>query len=178
MRYDLRYIINYMLEYDIGVPPTMTIGVSVLVCCIVLLLFMAKNNYSLFVRQASFCLLIGYVFLVICTTILFREETFEKRYNIYPLLSYTMLYNKLIAQIIMNTFMFIPIGFFAGGALKKKHVWIIFEFGFTLSLFIELTQLITTRGVFNVDDIIHNVLGCVIGFSLFVLCYKLIKRTA
>jgi glycopeptide antibiotics resistance protein len=47
-----------------------------------------------------------------------------------------------------------------------------------LSFFIELTQLITTRGVFNVDDIIHNVLGCVIGFACFVLCYKVVKRIA
>jgi glycopeptide antibiotics resistance protein len=47
-----------------------------------------------------------------------------------------------------------------------------------LSLFIELTQLITTRGVFNVDDIIHNMFGCFIGFLCFKLCYKVVKRIA
>jgi glycopeptide antibiotics resistance protein len=74
--------------------------------------------------------------------------------------------------------MFVPIGFFVGGALKKKHIWNVIKIGFLLSLFIELTQLITTRGVFNVDDIIHNVLGCTIGFFCFVICYKMIKRIA
>ena len=167
-----------MLEYDIGVPPAMIIEVLFFVCCVIFILFRVKISYSVFLKQASFCLLIGYIFLVFCTTIFFREETFEKRYNLRPLLSYTTLDNNLLAQLIMNTAMFIPIGFFTGGALRKKHIWNAIVFGFGLSLFIELTQIITTRGVFNVDDIIHNVLGCIIGFASFVLCYKIIKRIA
>lgn len=178
MKFDIGYIIKYIQDYDIGVPPAMIIGITFLVGSIIWLLFRVKTSYSVFIRQASSCLLLGYIFLVLCTTVLYREETFEKRYNLRPLLSYTILYNKLLAQVIMNIAMFIPIGFFTGGALKKKHFSNALGFGFVLSLFIELTQIITTRGVFNVDDIIHNVLGCVIGFSCFVLCYKMIKKVA
>ena len=176
MKYDTGYIKDYILNYDNGVPFVVVIVTCLFVCSIVLLLFRVKTNYSVFVRQASFCLLMGYVFLVLCTTIFYREETFEKRYYLQPLWSYGVLYNKLLAQIIMNVFLFIPIGFLVGGALKKKHLWNALGFGFVLSLFIEVTQLISTRGVFNVDDIIHNTLGCVIGFICFVLCYKVIKR--
>ena len=176
MKLNPEYIKEYMLNYNIGVPLTMIIGVSLIICTIVLLLFRVKTDRSIFVRQTSFCLLMGYIFLVLCTTIFFREETFEKRYYIHPFWSYSVLYNKLLAQIIMNVFLFIPIGFLVGGALKKKHLWNALGFGFVLSLFIEVTQLISTRGVFNVDDIIHNTLGCVIGFICFVLCYKVIKR--
>lgn len=178
MKLNPEYIKEYMLNYNIGVPLTMIIGVSLIICTIVLLLFRVKTDRSIFVRQTSFCLLMGYIFLVLCTTIFFREETFEKRYYIHPFWSYSVLYNKLLAQIIMNVFLFIPIGFLVGGALKKKHLWNALGFGFVLSLFIEVTQLISTRGVFNVDDIIHNTLGCVIGFICFVLCYKMIKRIA
>ena len=178
MKFDFKYITKYIFEYDSTVPPTMIIAVSLFVCTIILLLFRVKTSYSIFVRQASFCLFMGYVFLVLCTPIFYREETFEKCYYLQPLWSYSVLYNKLLAQLILNVMLFIPIGFFVGGALKKKHIAYAIEIGFALSLFIEITQLITTRGVFNVDDIIHNTLGCVIGFSCFVLCYKLIKRTA
>ena len=178
MKPDFEYIKQYMINYDIGVSLTMIIGVSLFISTIILLLFRVKTSYSIFVRQASFCLLLGYIFLVLCTTIFYREETFEKRYYLHPLWSYSVLYNKLLAQIIMNVILFVPIGFFAGGALKKKHIWHAFGFGFILSLFIEVTQLISTRGVFNVDDIIHNTLGCVLGFLCFVFCYKMIKRTA
>ena len=145
---------------------------------IILLLFRVKTSYSIFVRQASFCLLMGYFFLVLCTTIFYREETFEKRYYLQPLWSYFHLYNKLLAQVIMNVLLFIPIGLFVGGVLKKKYLWNAIGIGFLLSFFIELTQLISTRGVFSVDDIIHNTLGCVIGFLCFVACYKMVKRIA
>lgn len=175
MKFDTEYIIRYMLHYDTGIPTAMFIGVSVLVGGIVVLLFRAKNNYSIFIRQASFCILIGYVFLVLCETVIFREETFEKRYDLYPFRSYAILYNRLLAELIMNVLMFIPIGFFAGGALKKKNFWNILGIGFVLSSFIELTQLISTRGVFSVDDIIHNVLGCTIGYGAFRLCYSMLN---
>lgn len=178
MKFNWGYIIKYMLDYDIGIPPIVIIGVSLFVFSIILLLFRIKTNYSFFVRQASTCLFIGYVILVFCTTIFFREDTYEKRYMLRPFWSYTVLYNRLLAQLIMNVLLFIPIGFFAGGALKKKHIWNAIGIGLFLSFFIELTQLVSTRGVFNVDDIIHNVLGCVIGFSCFVLCYKIIRRIA
>lgn len=178
MKYDPGHIINYILEYDIGVPPSLIICVCLFVFCIIGVLFSVRTSYSTFLRQASCCLLIGYVFLVFCTTIFFREETFEKHYKLHPLLSYTMLYDKLLAELIMNVMMFVPIGFFTGGALKKKHILNALIFGLGLSLFIELTQLITTRGVFNVDDIIHNTLGCIVGFGCFVFCYKLMKHIA
>ena len=167
-----------MREYDTGIPYAVTIGVILFVCAIVFVLFRVKTNYPIFVRQASFFLFMGYLFLVLCTTLFYREETYEKRYMFQPLWSYINLYNKRAVEIIMNIVMFIPIGFFAGGALKKKHVSKAIEIGIVLSIFIEITQLITTRGVCNIDDVIHNTLGCVIGFSCFVLCYKLIKHTA
>ena len=178
MKLDTGYIKDYILNYDIGIPLIVVIVTCLFVCGIVLLLFRVKTDNAIFARQTSFCLLMGYLFLVLCTTIFCREETFEKRYYLQPLWSYSVLYNKLLAQILMNVMLFIPIGFFVGGALKKKHILNTLGIGFTLSFFIELTQLITTRGVFNVDDIIHNVLGSVIGFSCFVLCYKMIKRIA
>lgn len=178
MKLDWEYITQYIVKYDIGIPPVVIIGVSIIVFSIILLLFRIKTSYSVFVRHASICLFIGYVILVLCTTIFFRDDTYEKRYMLHPFWSYTVLYNRLLAQLIMNVLLFIPIGFFAGGSLKKKNIWNAIGIGFVLSFFIELTQLISTRGVFNVDDIIHNVLGCIIGFSFFVLCYKLIKRIA
>ena len=119
MKYDAGYIIRYMLEYDIGVPPAMIIEVLFFVCCVIFILFRVKISYSVFLKQASFCLLIGYIFLVFCTTIFFREETFEKRYNLRPLLSYTTLDNNLLAQLIMNSDVY-PNRFFYRWSLEKK----------------------------------------------------------
>ncbi len=178
MRHNLEYIKNYILDYDVGVPAMVIIAISLIVCCIIIVLYRFRLNYSLFIRQTSFCLFCGYFFFVLCTTIFFREETFEKRFQLYPFWSYTVLYNRLLAQLLLNVLMFVPIGLLVCGALKKKRILNAIGIGFVLSFFIELTQLITTRGVFNVDDVIHNVLGCIIGYLCFMFCYKIIQRIA
>ncbi|MCR4764633.1 MAG: VanZ family protein [Bacteroidaceae bacterium] len=178
MKYNLEYIKNYIFDYDIGVPTTVIIAIVLIVWCILIVLYRFKINNTLFIRQASFYLFCGYFFFVLCTTIFYREETFTKRYHLQPLWSYAKLYQEQLAQIFLNILLFIPIGFFSCGALKKKSMFYAIGIGFVLSFFIELTQLITTRGVFNVDDIIHNVLGCIIGYLCFKFCYKIIQRTA
>ncbi len=121
---------------------------------------------------------IGYVALVLCTTIIFRTERDEMKCSLWPFESYIGLYNRRLAQNIMNIVLFMPIGFFAGAALKKKHLLNAIKIGVVLSLFIEVTQLISRRGICNIDDVIHNTLGCVIGFAFFVLCYKIVKLIA
>ena len=41
---------------------------------------------------------------------------------------------------------------------------------------IELLQLISRRGLFEFDDILHNMLGAFIGVSIFVLVETVVKK--
>lgn len=178
MKYDLNYISNYILEYNTEVPIVVIWGVLAIMCGIIIVQYLISNSIVMFVRNAALFLLVGYIFLIICGTILFRDTADAMRYALCPFNSYMVLYDKLLAQLILNVAMFIPIGFFAGATSKIRHIWKAVEVGFALSLFIELTQLVTMRGVFNVDDIIHNTLGCIIGFACFVLCNRMARRIA
>ena len=105
-----------------------------------------------------------------CATILFREVSENIRYSFIPFLSFTQLYNKLLAEILLNVAMFVPIGYLLGLAKKRMTFVIILKIGCILSLTIEIIQLVSRRGVFNIDDIIHNTLGCAIGYGAFRLC--------
>jgi glycopeptide antibiotics resistance protein len=49
------------------------------------------------------------------------------------------------------------------------------EIGCLLSAAIEILQLLTRRGVCNIDDVIHNTIGCAIGYGIFRLCNTLLK---
>ena len=178
MVYNVRLITKYMLEYDTGVPLVIIIGVVMFVSSAVLVLYYTKINYRMFVRQSAFWMFMGYVFLVLCTTIFFREISDEIRYSLRPLGSYIDLYNGMLAQNIMNILLFVPIGFLAGGSLKRKNILNAIEIGIVLSLFIELVQLLSRRGVCNIDDVIHNTVGCAIGFGCFVFFYRLTRRIA
>ena len=53
--------------------------------------------------------------------------------------------------------------------LKGRHVLML---GFAASLLTETTQLISHLGMFDVDDLINNTLGVIIGLLLFFLFLK------
>lgn len=169
MKYHVGNIINYMIEYDSGIPKSVIVGIFLIVSVIIVVFYHYSTDVYKLLKKASWCLLGGYVFLVLCSTVLFREESESMRFVIKPLWSYSVLDNKLIAQLILNVAMFIPIGYFLGIALKKDNTIKILGIGCLLSFTIEIIQLLSKRGVFNVDDIIHNTLGCAIGYGIFRL---------
>lgn len=67
-----------------------------------------------------------------------------------------------------NILMFAPIGFFAGLLLDRPRWWKGGLSAFALSFFIESVQLIVSRGT-DVDDLILNTLGGLVGYWLFLL---------
>ena len=178
MNFNFDYITNYIIEYDTGVPNTIIMGILVIIFGTMIVLSLISANGKVFIRNSAWCMLIGYLFLTICATIIYREVSETYRCSFYPFLNYTELYDEMLAQIILNVVMFIPIGFLLGIAVRNTNTLKVLGIGCMLSLTIEIIQLVSRRGVFNIDDIIHNTLGGIIGFSFFVLCYKMIKRIA
>lgn len=74
---------------------------------------------------------------------------------------------------ILNIFLFIPLGFLCPIISKSyEHVKNIILLGFGFSLFIEVAQLFTLYRVTDIDDLLTNVLGTIIGD----LCFKLILK--
>lgn len=78
---------------------------------------------------------------------------------------------------ILNIFLFIPLGFLSPLISKTfERVRNTFFIGLGLSLFIEIVQLFTLYRATDVDDILTNVAGTMIGYFSFRLIAKL--RTA
>ena len=109
---------------------------------------------------------IPYVYGVLMITLLLRKPTYS--HNVKPpFWEITELIKgneKLLFDIIGNILMLLPLGillplFFRKADIPKKIALI----GFIVSLLIEITQLITTRGYFEIDDLFHNTLGAFLG---------------
>lgn len=75
-------------------------------------------------------------------------------------------------NIIGNVLMFVPYGFFASLYVEIKHPLKAFILIFAASLSIEITQLAIGR-VFDVDDILLNISGGMIGFTFYYILNKL-----
>ena len=77
------------------------------------------------------------------------------------------IFSKLFFKnVVGNMLMFLPYGFFVSYFLKLNKSKIIFILSFIVSLTIETTQLIIGR-VFDVDDIMLNIVGGLLGYFIY-----------
>ena len=74
------------------------------------------------------------------------------------------------ANLLGNILIFVPYGFFVSMAGRRRGFFKTFFFSMFLSLAVETVQLITRVGSFDVDDILLNTVGGVLGYIVFVLC--------
>lgn len=86
----------------------------------------------------------------------------------------TLIRNGRIGLIAMeNILLFIPFGILVPILWKfYRHWWNLVLMAFIISMLIELSQLLTARGFFELDDILLNTAGAWIGYFAFFLFYS------
>ena len=89
-------------------------------------------------------------------------------------------------NLIGNIVLFMPFGFLLPTTFLRKNdvihsrrteIWFVLLHGFWLSLGIELFQLITCFGEFDVDDIMLNCVGVLTGYLVFFHFEKFTQKT-
>ena len=140
-----------------------------------LLVLIWWKGFKLGLRYGSVLLLAEWVCLVLCTNVLFRETSAERGYNLMPFWSYWdygehSYFIEMFGENILNVLLFMPIGFLAGCGLRGMTFKKVLLLGSGFSVFIELLQFVFKKGFCETDDVIHNVLGCIIGFGLWRVC--------
>lgn len=129
-----------------------------------------KNGW----RWIAGLLLLEYVALIYCSTVVFRMSGSETGYNFMPFWSYGAILRdedcRLLPENVMNVVVFVPVGIILGSLLRVKGSWFIaLLFGLGISVSIETLQFFLKRGFAEVDDVMHNTVGCVIGYMLVVI---------
>lgn len=74
------------------------------------------------------------------------------------------------ANLFGNVLIFIPFGFFMPMASRYRSFFLTILYSFGLSFLVEAFQLVTKVGSFDVDDLLLNTIGGVIGYIVFVIC--------
>lgn len=124
-------------------------------------------------RYSLMLLLIEYVSILYGNTIFFRHKYIERDYDYTPFWSYESLLEGNISTVlpgmIMNVVVFVPVGALAGLLLPTPSWKKIMLLGVLLSIGIELLQLALKKGFFEFDDVMHNTLGCMIGYGIYLL---------
>lgn len=132
-------------------------------------------------RYVAGLLLAEYVFVLYCSTVLFRHVSSVREYDFSPFWSYRAYFcgedTTLLAENIMNIVVFIPVGLLLGLSSRSMTWSRALLIGASFSVGIELLQFIFLRGFAEFDDVMHNTLGCVMGYGLFCLLYMWLPDT-
>lgn len=81
-------------------------------------------------------------------------------------------------NVIGNILLFIPLGFCIPLFFNKKNkLSKVILYGFTASLTIEVLQIFTPFNTTDIDDIIFNTFGSILGFIIFNIIYRIFKKT-
>lgn len=167
------------------IPTTVYLACFVLLIILVFVAIKIKGK-KIGLDVAVTTLLIEYLFIILCSAVIFRDELAKRTYNLVPFWSYHSFFrgedDQLMPQIIYNVLMFIPIGLLLASFNKRvllieRRMFffiIVFFAGLFISVGIETLQYLLKRGLFEFDDIIHNTLGCMFGFLMYNM-YKVIK---
>lgn len=116
-------------------------------------------------------LLVGYILVILGETVLFRIPKGYIRYELQPFWSYEI-WESAKEEILANIFVYTPVGIVAGYLWKWKGILV----GLGISVSTELLQLVTHRGWFEIDDLIHNTFGTLIGVTIYIIIEKVIKK--
>ena len=143
------------------------------------------------IRRMGILLFVLYVLLLIY--FLFFSEGYGRvaevqqayRYNLVPFVEIRRfwIYRKqlgtfaVFSNIFGNVIGFLPFGFILPVIFRRMNSgFLICISGFLLSLTVEVIQLITKVGCFDVDDMILNTLGAVFGYVLFRICNHIRRK--
>lgn len=121
---------------------------------------------------------LGFIIYILCLfyVVTFQDVTWSSS-NFIPfreIFRYEIGSDMFIKNALGNILIFLPYGFFVSYFLKTNKVRNIFFLTVITSLTIEITQMMIGR-VFDVDDILLNILGGLLGFYIYNVIHVIEK---
>ena len=133
-----------------------------------------KRGGSRTIRKGQFIaafLLLGWLAVVLGLTLFNRGASFEGWFNFRLFSGYLNAWNNWSLSefqlIVFNMLMFAPLGFLLPLLNKRmRRFFPVLLASLAVCVSIEAVQMLTHRGVFELDDMFHNTLGRMIGYFL------------
>jgi CDP-glycerol glycerophosphotransferase len=123
-------------------------------------------------QSAALTALSVYLSLSFAMLLFARSQKVTRRFTLRLFWSYRAIAEGrlyLLHQDVFNVLLFIPFGLLCMMAERKPDFRKTLGLGAALSLLGELLQGLTARGLFELDDLFHNILGTAMGAGLWLL---------
>lgn len=138
-----------------------------------LLEYWLRRNAKVYTVVNLLLLLLTVLFILSCT-LLFRSADAHKELSLIPfdIIGQAMSNQVLIKSIAMNIVLFIPLSLFGLSLIRcrsNKAAVIFIVSGIVFSILIEALQYLLVLGQADIDDVLCNTAGLLIGFLLYRL---------
>lgn len=151
---------------------SMVIMISFRIC------YLIRNHEKLVIYKELSMLIFGVYILCLFQVVTFQDDTTWASNNFIPfqeILRYNITSRLFIKNVLGNLMMFLPFGFFTSYYLKVEKIHLPVLLTLIASLSIETVQMSIGR-VFDVDDIILNLLGGICGFFIYSIIKKISEK--
>ena len=120
--------------------------------------------------------LLGVYICCLCYVTLCRASVYDSSVHFQVFSAWRLAWNTFSfqnwANLLLNVALLWPFGILFPLVFQKIKKWTV-PAGLVLSLLIESLQLLTHRGIFDVDDLLCNTVGCAMGFGLLYFCQNI-----
>lgn len=164
--------------FQSGVPDEIVYTCLALVVATCFFLIIKQSSFKDIIRGTSVAILIVLLVILYCSTVIYRKNGVETGINLMPFWSYFAIMDgkeQMVLEKILNVLVYIPIGFLCGIVFKEKKLKYTIIVGVASSALIEISQYLFGKGFAELDDVIHNTLGCLIGYGMYLLLTNLYR---
>lgn len=163
---------SLITDYFADVWPIIII-ITVIVCSL-RIAYLIKNKQKFCFYKEIFMLL--FILYVMCLFEIVTLQDYNYGLSNYipfrEIFRYEIGSRLFVKNIIGNILLFLPYGYFAADYIKSKKMWYICFLTMLVSITIECVQLNIGR-TFDIDDVILNTVGGVLGYFLYRLLEKI-----
>lgn len=176
---DTRDFPTYLMSLIKSIPAAIAVCDFILIIIGVVVILSMKGLRKR-LSYISLLIAIGYFVLILSSTVFGRDPADGYSFNIKPFWSYSAYLEGhviLFPESIMNVVIFIPLGFLTSIIFHPSKIWKVILTGMAMSMSIEFLQLVFRRGLCEIDDVIHNTIGAILGFYIFQLVICILRKS-
>lgn len=170
-----KYVVKDLTSVLRYLPYGLIVGIlAVIILCII-------NERRVKKQKEPFPVVAGvsyfmYLTILIVITFLSRESGSTNGVDL-ELFSTWGINDRNNAYVIENILLFVPYGFLSAWVfVSMRNLFTCTLLGLVSSMAIEYMQMLTERGFFQIDDIITNTAGTIVGYLVFWCIWSVVKR--
>ena len=137
--------------------------------------YLIKSKQKLVLYKELSMLIFGIYILCLFQVVTFQDDVSWATNNFIPfkeIMRYNITSRLFFKNVLGNMIMFLPFGFFVSYYLKSEKLTLPLFLILIASISIEVVQLLIGR-VFDVDDIILNILGGLLGYGIYYILRRI-----